>query len=56
MILNRVYRLFTKEMDAKQREAFDAELYAPAEGWDMAERHMWAAMAAYVDQQQDGGS
>jgi hypothetical protein len=43
-VLNRVYRLLTSGMDVEQREKFDADLYAPAEGWARAEMRLWSVL------------
>jgi hypothetical protein len=53
-VLNRVLRHLTAGLDFLQREAFDAELYAPAEGWDAAEHKAFAAMADIVGDLDDG--
>ena len=41
MLCNVVYAHLTAGMGPQAREAFDAELYAPAGGWEQAEADMW---------------
>lgn len=44
-MLNRAYALLVANMDGEQREKFDGELYAPAEGWDAVEARAFRNMA-----------
>lgn len=40
-VLNLAYVLLVSHMDAKERERFDEDLYAPIEGWENTEAAMW---------------
>ncbi len=47
MLCNVVYaRLAAGCADNESRQKLDEELYAPAGGWEPAERNLWANMAA----------
>ncbi|HEY5987042.1 MAG TPA: hypothetical protein VIV12_11805 [Streptosporangiaceae bacterium] len=47
---NVVYaRLAAACLDAKERERLDQEVYAPAIGWEQADRNLWKAVMSAPD-------
>jgi hypothetical protein len=44
-----VYARLLAACDEKGRAELERELYAPLEGWDAAERNLWAAIDAAPD-------
>jgi hypothetical protein len=56
VVLNVIYAHLVAGRDAKQREEFDAELYAPPEGAETAEREWWENLARLADERASEGS
>lgn len=44
VVLNRVYAYLIAGADGEGRDKFEADLYAPMEGWDAAEAALWQAI------------
>jgi len=44
VVLNRIYAYLIAGADEEGREKFDADLYAPLEGWDAVEAALWQAI------------
>jgi hypothetical protein len=51
VVLNRIYAYLIAGADEEGRERFEADLYAPMEGWSAAEAALWQA----IDEAAEGG-
>jgi hypothetical protein len=49
VVLNRIYAYLIAGADEEGREKFDADLYAPLEGWDAADAALMAAINAAAE-------